>query len=246
MEFVKEEIIQCFGPPRTIVSDNATCFKPALLGKFMSEHGTAWKTVLAYAPMCNGRAERMIGTLKRAVRKVIIGLGQQSSEWEPALSRVVHGDRRRPLHGGCSPFQLLYGVLPKMTPSDRAPLFPAADLSHKEMELMYTKALRTNRVKGQSEPAAPIKGKIIRFNVSDEVLVAIGRSIGDLAQWPPFTSRLYGPRRIARARHPRYMLVLQLNRYSRENIHARRLVLYKKKPLHLKKEELPVVCILWF
>ena len=121
---------------------------------------------------------------ERSVLKVITGLGVLSTEWEPALSQVVYGYRHRALHGVCSPFQLLYGVLPKMTSSDRAPLFPAADLSHREMELTYMKALRASRVEGQRELPATTEGKIIHFKVGDEVLVAIRRSIGALTKWP--------------------------------------------------------------
>lgn len=66
--FMKTEVLYQFWPPRIIISDNATCFTTKKLQKFMKVNGTTWKTVLEYAPISNGRAERMVGTLKSAVK----------------------------------------------------------------------------------------------------------------------------------------------------------------------------------
>ena len=69
VKFIEEEIVYSFSSPGMIVSENATWFTAAELDNLMKKHGIERKTVLAYAPMSNGRAERMIGTLKRAARK---------------------------------------------------------------------------------------------------------------------------------------------------------------------------------
>ena len=53
LNFVKDEIIYSFGPPTTIVSDNAGCFTAATLANFMRSNGIDWKTVLEYSPMSN-------------------------------------------------------------------------------------------------------------------------------------------------------------------------------------------------
>ena len=107
LKFVKEEIIHCFGLPRVVVSDNATCFTASVLESFMARNGITWKTVLAYAPMSNGRAERMIGTLKKAIRKVLLGSAPSAVNWDAALHRVLYGYRRRKIAVGLSPFELL-------------------------------------------------------------------------------------------------------------------------------------------
>ena len=72
LKFVKREIMYSFGPPQTIISDNATCFTASAVSSFMAQNGITWRTVPAYAPMSNGTADRMVGTLKAAVRKTVL------------------------------------------------------------------------------------------------------------------------------------------------------------------------------
>ena len=118
-KFVQEEIIHSFGPPGVIISDNALCFTAKSVSSFLSQHGTEWKTVLAYAPMSNGRAERMVGTLKRAIKKMVL---KEGSSWDLVLPDALYGYRRRRLESWYSPFQLLYGIPPRMAVDDVAHL----------------------------------------------------------------------------------------------------------------------------
>ena len=189
--------------------------------------------MLAYAPMSNGRPERIIGTLKRAAHKVFIGLGSSSSTWEAAIPTTVYGYRRRPSAGGCSPFQLLYGVPPRMTPLDQLLPFPTANLSYRKMELIHVAAVRAERSHAQGRSVPTGKRWDIRFPVDEELLVPKGASLGSVGKWPPFKSRFYGPCTDVRARHPRYTLVSHHNRYTRQGVHAKRLIRYKTKPEHL-------------
>ena len=67
------------------------------------------------------------------------------------------------------------------------------------------------------------------FSVGDEVLVARGTALNTTVKWPAFESRFYGPCKITAAHHPRYVLLSPSRRFSREAVHARRLVLYRKR-----------------
>ena len=69
IEFLQNHLIHAFGPPSSIISDNATCFAADATREFLAHHGIKWRPVLAYAPMSNGRAERMVGTIKRSLGK---------------------------------------------------------------------------------------------------------------------------------------------------------------------------------
>ena len=100
-DFVKKEIMHTFDPPWTIVSDHVTCLTASAVSSFIDQHGINWRTVLAYAPMSNGRAERMVGTLKTAIRKTVLKTGM---EWDKALIQVLYGYRRRALGNGVLPF----------------------------------------------------------------------------------------------------------------------------------------------
>lgn len=63
-EFMENNIMHSFGPPKLVVSDNEGCFTAVCLDGFMKEHGIRWTAVASYAPMSNGKAERMVGTIK--------------------------------------------------------------------------------------------------------------------------------------------------------------------------------------
>ena len=52
----------------------------------MHHHGIKLVAVLAYARMSNGRAEKMLGKLKRAIKKTLIAYQR---DWAAALSDVL-------------------------------------------------------------------------------------------------------------------------------------------------------------
>lgn len=65
LQFIENEIIQHFGLPRTIVPDSATAFMTKAIQNYMKDMGISWTSVLAYAPMSNGRAERIVDTMNK-------------------------------------------------------------------------------------------------------------------------------------------------------------------------------------
>jgi len=223
--FVREEIMHSFGPPQTIISDNATCFTATSISQFMEESGIEWRTVLAYAPMSNGRAERMVGTVKRGVKKMVLDEG---IDWDQALTHVLYGYRRRPLAGGASPFELLYGVTPRMGRDKVSPCL-SHSVEDRRIELLAVSAGRVKRIVDQREiRKGPLRSKQTqKFQVGDLVLVAHGKALNPAVKWPAFKSVYYGPCRVVRESHPRYSLVSSHGRTSRKDIHARRLVKYQ-------------------
>lgn len=84
--FIKEKILVPFGPLGVVVSDNAACSTARALQALIEDWGSRWKTVLAFAPMSNGRAERMAGTIKKGVEKFV---GSGSDGWDTAVQIVV-------------------------------------------------------------------------------------------------------------------------------------------------------------
>lgn len=102
-------------PPSSILIENSTCFTARAVEDVMTRWGTLLKTVISYAPKSNGRAERMVGTIKRNLKKMVTWGGR---DWEEALPRVLFGYHLRPLGTGTSPFELLYGSKPRIKPSE--------------------------------------------------------------------------------------------------------------------------------
>lgn len=72
MSFVDKEIIRPFGPSTKIVSDNGTSFTAYYLVLVMKNHEIKRRTAMAYASMSDGRAERMVRTLKSEIGTFVL------------------------------------------------------------------------------------------------------------------------------------------------------------------------------
>lgn len=74
-----------------------------------------WRIILAYAPISNGRTERMDKTMKRGIRKIVNETGWS---WSRVLVNVLFGYCRRPVRSYISSFELLNRVKPLTLPTD--------------------------------------------------------------------------------------------------------------------------------
>ena len=230
--FLQYHLIRAFGPPSSIISDNATCFAADATREFLAHHGIKWRPVLAYAPMSNGRAERMVGTIKRSLGKTAY---RNRKKWDLEVPFVVYGYRRRQMAEGSSPFELMYGVPPRMQENDAKPLLSCTTDIHREMELMATASARASRVLRQNQDRK-VSGKERRYDVGDMVLLAKGKSL--TAPTRVFSTKYQGPFRVTEVGHPRYHLVSSGGRHSRKPIHARRLIPYILRPSHLQQKQI--------
>lgn len=79
--------------------------------------------------MSNGRAERMVGTIKRPIGKMVLN---DHTTWDKALPFVLYGYRRRHLDTGFSLLEPLHGV------SSGMPL----EVKYNELEEDSTEAAR--------------------------------------------------------------------------------------------------------
>lgn len=115
LPFRELSVIPKIGDPVTLVCDSNTCFPSSILQAYMSQHGTKWQTVLAYAFMSNETAQRMVETTKCGIDLLVI---MCSVKWENGVDKILFEYCRRPLRGGSSPFQLHFAVKSKILPSD--------------------------------------------------------------------------------------------------------------------------------
>ena len=93
------------------------------------------------------------------------------------------------------------------------------------LELMALKSDRATRLLKQNKLNPNVR-ESTRYEIGDLVLVARGNALTITTKWPAFSSKYYGPCEVVTARHPRYSLRSQHGRYTRSNVHARRLCLY--------------------
>ena len=214
--FVTEEILLPFGPPGVFVSDNAKAFTAPIMQDLMETYGTKWRTVGEYAPMSNGRAERMVGTIKRAIAQTVL---TEERPWTTTFGDVLYGYRRRRMGVHPSPFQLLYGTPPRMTPFDSQPmLVDPHDTGSREVENLAIQSARARR----DQISRSIEAPTHTFSEGEQVLVAKAKSLGPL-KMPPFESRWFGPCSVVTANHPLYELRMADGKKTRKPIHARRL-----------------------
>lgn len=128
----------------------------------------------------------------------------------------------------------MFGVPPRLDPSDNASLLINATDEHRRYELLAAASLRAHRRDVQLSQTLSDAGSAVRkFSVRDWVLVGHGQAYTSTVKWSALKSRYYGPCRVWKAEHPRYWLVSYGGRYKRRPVHARSLVIFTQRPTHL-------------
>ena len=216
MIFLEEEIVAPYGCPKFMVSDNDMKFNSGPVRDYARSLGVHWKFVSAYNPRGNAKAERMVGTLKQAVRKMMVS---SEVEWDAWISRVLSGYRKRPGADGMSPFEILFGVKPRLThepPVEERVAWGVGMI--RDVEVASVKARRAERfVPVAVAPAAP-------FAVGDPVLMRRGKLVGPKLLRKDWS----GPYEVEEERHPTYILRRQ-GKKSRKPVHVRRLRKYVQR-----------------
>ena len=106
-----QRIIAQYGIPEVIVTDQGGELNAKDWEAFLRELGVDHRRTTAYYPQTNGRFERLNGTIKRIMAKII---RNDLPSWESALSDALWAYRTS-YHAslGTSPYRALFGVLPR-------------------------------------------------------------------------------------------------------------------------------------
>lgn len=208
-----------FGFPHLISTDKATSFTAKVVPEFAKEKAFECKPILTYAPMSNGRAKRMVGTINHSIARIIA----KKKKWDQAIPNVLYGYCCRKMRERCSLFELLYGTQPRMHPRDPVSISGVSTPLFCHAELLVRLTTRVEQVELQAVPE-DCKRYAHRFEVGAQVLVIRLKALNPNVKWKP---KYYGPCRVAKAKHSRYELVSQGNRVTREGVHTRRLMLFR-------------------
>ena len=85
-DILEHAIVHPYTTPRTILSDNGTPSTAGHTQIYARKKGITWKFVAAYNPQGNGKAERMVRTIKNAVAKLIY---DKLGEWDRPLYNAL-------------------------------------------------------------------------------------------------------------------------------------------------------------
>ncbi len=102
IKFLEEVIINPVGSPEYILSDNDLKFDCMAVHDFSRKHDINWMRTSTYNPQGNGIADRMVGTVKRSLQRMMRASDKERDE---CLDQVLHGYRRRKGADGKSPFE---------------------------------------------------------------------------------------------------------------------------------------------
>ena len=108
MHFLENNILDRFGFPRRILTDNATAFKYKNMICFCYKYHISLNHSVAYYPQVNGLAESSNKILLRIITK---SLEENKRAWHTKLKYALWADIINPKREiGIPPFRLIYGV----------------------------------------------------------------------------------------------------------------------------------------
>ncbi|KAL3203294.1 hypothetical protein MRX96_053258 [Rhipicephalus microplus] len=111
LDFMTNRWIPRFGVLSVIITDQAKGFVNKKTNQFHRRLGIAHQNSPPYWPQSNGLIERMVGTLKQVLRKML----NNKDKWQKELPRAtlaINATKHR--HSGNSPFRLMHGYDPKL------------------------------------------------------------------------------------------------------------------------------------
>ena len=117
LRFVPEGIILPFGSPKFVLSDNDLKFDWKEVEDFARDKIIRRKHMATLNPRGNGIAERMVGTVKRALQKIFRA---NMSDLDLCLDQVLYGYSRHSSTDDKSPFEVLYGVKSRFSEENEA------------------------------------------------------------------------------------------------------------------------------
>ncbi len=134
----------------------------------------------------------MVDTLKKSIQRM---MHSELIEWDECLDKVVYGYRRRRGNDGRSPFEVIFGVIPRLAGQQSVNVLPISTMETSRLfELVMAIVWPAERIVQRS-----IVDDAIRFKVGDKVLLTRGTK----SSGPKINNRLWlGPYTVTAVNHP--------------------------------------------
>jgi deoxyuridine 5'-triphosphate nucleotidohydrolase len=110
-EFLYNHIFMMYGLPKVITTDRGTHFKNDLIFNICEILSVEHRLTSAYHPRANGRVERLNQTLIEKLQRLVVN---DEDNWDLHLNKVLYSCRIAPNSDGKSPFEILYGIPPRV------------------------------------------------------------------------------------------------------------------------------------
>jgi len=108
------ELMNRFGVPACVLSDNGPCFVCRTTKEFAREVGIKWRHSPPYMPRCNGLDERLNGEILARIKRFCLA-NSNRHQWHAQLGSALWSIRTsRNRSVGTSPAELLIGFRPQM------------------------------------------------------------------------------------------------------------------------------------
>lgn len=145
------------------MSDNDTKFNSSPIKDFAKRKSIKCKYTSTYNPRVNAKVERLVGTRKRSMKKVILPTGKQ---WDQSTDKILRGCRLRPGADGVSPFEAMFGVRASSSHDPPEVEYVASEVTLiRQFEFAAMKPARSSRAVPMSSPPEA------NFKVRDLVLM---------------------------------------------------------------------------
>jgi hypothetical protein len=141
-EAIFEHVVTPFGAPKEFLTDRGSNYLSAGFQKFLAAAGAKSVHTSGYHPQTNGKSERFNGILKAAI--FCLNTTGDPLKWEDCLPAALFSARIHVSDSSrFSPFELLYGVKPRL-PKDRRCMI-AADPAIPGMEELKSRIEALNK-----------------------------------------------------------------------------------------------------
>ena len=194
------EVFDQFGCPQTLLSDRGTNLRYGLTPALTEALGVRKVETTAYHPASNGMVERLIGTIGRALKRMVLA-EKQASKW-PELLRIATQayNRRKHSSTGFAPAEILMAYVPE---TGREPVPARVPITQPHREFMKEKMRRRKEIleqvdknlreveKARKETFDRTRARPHDFHVGQWVLVRVGAKTGGKLRVP-----YIGPARI--------------------------------------------------
>ena len=188
IRFLEKKLINTFGVPFALLSDQGRNFLSKAVEEFCQKHGIKKLRTTSYHPQCNGLAERTIKTIKQMLCAYV---NKDHDNWDQVLETVTFAYNNA-IHAstGFSPNQVIFGkTLP--TPADRKMLLGNTMATESREKIAETLSKNIERAQASQKKQYDKKLKEIDFKVGDLVLLTNSRQT--VGQVRSFTPKFLGP-----------------------------------------------------